>query len=147
MKIDPAVFQLSVNSPTSILRMIADGGCDFPSNLFADASVKQTFSIQRARLFYFSDPTTSDEAIAQMSAKSFRPATLQELLSFAISFPEEQRRSFIVALGTDIASDVGGNTLVAALHGNSASRKLGAIRRNELWFGEQFRLLGINSLT
>lgn len=53
-----------------------------------------------AKLFHFNNRISSDYAISEMDKAGYRPATLMELLTLGILFPELQRRFPIVALGS-----------------------------------------------
>lgn len=66
---------------------------NFPDAEFAD--------LKDAKLFHFNRYISSDEAIAEMRKENYRPASVRELVAYAIKNPEEQTKHPIVALGQD----------------------------------------------
>lgn len=50
--------------------------------------------------FHFNRIMESDEVFAEMDEAGYRPATIEELLALGAQYPEEQRKYFIVALGS-----------------------------------------------
>ena len=51
---------------------------------------------------YMKRDVSTDEVFAEMDCKSLRPALYEELLGFALKYPDEQREFPIVALGSEV---------------------------------------------
>jgi len=51
-------------------------------------------------LVHFNKVMTSDQVLAELKKQGLRPATLPELLAFGAAYPDKQRESPIVALGS-----------------------------------------------
>ena len=52
------------------------------------------------KLFHFGRDMSSEDAVKAMDKDGFRPATLRELLAYAVKNPDEQRKYPIVGLGS-----------------------------------------------
>lgn len=94
-----------------------------------------------ARLFHFNCSISSDDVSSEMDKAGYRPATLMELLTLGILFPELQRKFSVIALGS-IWRDPCLDYYVPYLHRFGAKRML-----NLYWFGVNWgnccRFLGI----
>jgi hypothetical protein len=66
---------------------------------------------------------TTAEVLAEMEKLGLRPATIAELVAFAAKNPEEQRKYWIVALGSSWV-DGGGHRKVPILDGSDSERHL-----------------------
>ncbi|MDP1625399.1 MAG: hypothetical protein Q8L64_06630 [bacterium] len=85
-----------------------------------------------AELFHFDHNIFSEDAIAKMAEKGFKPGTLGDLLVYGAKNPEEQKKYPIVALGS--VASVGGERYVACLDWNDSERGL-RLR----WFDDDWR--------
>ncbi|MFA6158536.1 MAG: hypothetical protein WC763_02820 [Candidatus Paceibacterota bacterium] len=74
------------------------------------------------KVFHFNRYISSEDAIAEMEKKGYRPATLGDLLDYGAKNPEEQREYPIVALGSVAVLDDGRR--VACLGGHGSARRL-----------------------
>jgi hypothetical protein len=65
---------------------------------------------------------STDEVLAEMDSKGLRPALYEELIGFAESYPDEQRKFAVVALGSEV--DVYRDRRVAYLWHGDRGRSL-----------------------
>ncbi len=89
----------------------------FPSN---HRTEEATIKIE---LWHFSKAISSKNAIKAIAEKGRRPANLKELLSLGAKFPDEQKKSPIVALGS-VVRDFGDRQRVACLRRDGNARTL-----------------------
>lgn len=75
------------------------------------------------RLVYFGKFMSTDTVLAEMEKQNLRPATIQELLAIGENYPELQRESPIVALGSVWVRPYGGR-YVPYLGGSGGGRRL-----------------------
>ena len=117
-----------INYDKSLDEIIAEGKYDWvrhniTQNNFGKPSQTGQANLEWEIFNFPGERVSSEEAIAIMEAKGFRPATHFELAAFGAQYPEEQQTKWIVGLGSSwIASN--GNALVAWLYGTSSCRLL-----------------------
>lgn len=91
------------------------------------------------KMFHFNRYITSDQVIQEMDEEEYRPAELPELLAYAKSNPDEQRKYPIVGLGS-VWRNFRGSRYVPCLWRDSCGRGLD-------WYGsewhERCRFLGV----
>ena len=107
-KMVTGAFPVTVDYAHSLDQMIAAGKYDsvnpnitdqhfplpsIPTGLTTKADLK-------LELVHLNRTVSSNEAIAELKQKGLRPATIHELLAFGATYPEEQRKYPIVALGS-----------------------------------------------
>lgn len=120
---------LTIDYNKTIEQTIADGNYDrVNSNITAENfPVPQKIIGKKvkvfAKLFHFNRNISSDDAILEMNKAGYRPATLMELLTLGILFPELQRKFSIVALGS-IRHRSNNYRDVPYLYTNDSRRKL-----------------------
>lgn len=135
-------FKVTVDYSQSIAEMVAAGKYDwkndditekhFPSpKLPAGFPTKVELNLE---LIHFNRVISSDEALAELKKQGLRPATLRELLAFAVSYPEKQREFPIVALGS-VWRRWDGSRCVPCLWGGSVGRYLGLGYFGDGWGG------------
>jgi len=71
----------------------------------------------------------SKDVLSYMEANSLRPATVEELLMFGVTYPDTQREFSIMCLGSSWSTPVG-NCNVPYLYRDGSNRNL-----NLIWFG------------
>lgn len=96
---------LSVNYAQVLAEAIRDGKFDWKndnitSEHFMNADHETDEATLTIKLFHFGRDMLSGNAVKEMNKKGFRPATLRELLAYAVKNPDEQRRFPILALGS-----------------------------------------------
>jgi len=82
-------------------------------------------------IIYFDRSISSEDAVAEMTKRGLRPATLAELLALGEQYPELQREAPIVALGS-VWQDRGGDRGVPCLDGFGRERYLAL----DVWGGD-----------
>ena len=133
------VFPVTVDYTQTLAQMIAAGNYDsvdsgitdkhfplpsIPTGLpLSTGSGQATKADLKLRLFYINRSINSNDTIAELKQKGLRPATLPELLAFGATYPEEQRKYPIVALGS-VWRRWFGYRLVPCLYGNDVRRFL-----------------------
>ena len=119
----PESITLSVDYSRSLEQMIAAGHYDWKND---DITAKR-FPI-KARYFNFDHNISSENAIkkieAEDAANPWMPAKIEHVLSHGKTFPEEQRKFPIVALGS--VARVSGYRYVPCLHRGGSRRGLSA---------------------
>lgn len=96
-------FKVVVDYSRDLSQMIVDGAYDYVnSDITADRfPVKGEGRQEREiELFHFNRVISSDDAIKEMAAAGYRPATIEELLALGQAQRELQRQFPIVALGS-----------------------------------------------
>lgn len=99
-------IKLTVDYTKIVEQAIADGKYDWKNsdittkNFPVSPEMIGKKSDISAKLFYFNRDISSDDAISEMDKAGYRPATLMELLTLGVLFPELQRQFPIVALGS-----------------------------------------------
>lgn len=73
---------------------------DITPEHFPNAPHEQGETHVETKLYHFGKDMSSDKVVAEMDKDGFRPATLRELLAFAVKNPDEQRKYAIVGLGS-----------------------------------------------
>jgi len=76
------------------------------------------------KLFSFNHNISSADAIDEMNEFGYRPATLMELLTLGFSFPELQRQSTIIALGSVWCANAYARSCVPCLSAIDSMHKL-----------------------
>lgn len=76
----------------------------------------------------------TDEALAEMDKRGLRPALYEELLGFALKYPDEQRKHIIAALGSE--TYVGDYRRVAFLQNDKFGRNLNLARIIDYWIND-----------
>lgn len=139
-------FTLKVDYTETVFEMVAAGKYDFANERINDKNfprpaekIGQREEVS-ARLFNFNRVLDSEQVIARMAKKGFRPGTSTELLSFGMRKPRLQRYFPIAALGS-IWENAYGDDIIWLCQEND-SRIL-----DRRWFNEQFvhfvRFLGV----
>ena len=109
--LDPQVYQVEVDC--NVDRMVMAGKYVRRSvqithkNFFVAGCKSDQVDL---RLVSLDHMINTEQALGELYQRGFRPATLLELLAFGISFPELQRKSPIVALGTQWRNPDSGET-------------------------------------
>jgi len=97
-------FSLSVFYSKTIKELIKDGNYDWvDSDINAQnfgEDFKEDVKNTQAFLINFTRFISSENAISEMDEYGLRPATLKELLSFGLKYPNEQKKNSIVAPGS-----------------------------------------------
>ncbi len=96
-------FKVMVDYGKNLQEMIADGAYDYANpDITADHfPVKGEGKQEReVTLFHFNRSINSDNAIEEMAAAGYRPATIEEFLALGKAQPDLQRQFPIVALGS-----------------------------------------------
>jgi hypothetical protein len=78
----------------------------------------------KVEIIHFDKSITSEDATKELDNKGYRPATLRELIKFAIDNPDEQKKYPIVALGS-VRRSAGGRRGVSYLGCSDGGRELG----------------------
>jgi len=97
----PVIFHLIVNYTMSLADMIKVGGYDWVNENIIEVNFPRNenrgkFKVD-AELIHFGRNISSDSAVAEMDKMGYRPATIEELLSFGVTNPEIQRQFPVVA--------------------------------------------------
>ena len=92
------------------------------------------------KLFQFNRDISSEDAIREMEKDGFRPAKIEELLTYSAILPEEQRNYPTVALGS--VAELDGRRRVPCLIRSASERNLYLFWWNHDWSG-YFRFLGV----
>jgi hypothetical protein len=85
------------------------------------------------KFYHFGKDMSSEDVVSAMDKDGFRPATLRELLVFAVKNPDEQRKYAIVGLGSVWSR--GGNRLVPCLNLGGHERGLNLLWWSDGWGG------------
>ena len=130
------IFPTKVNYDLSVESLVANGKYDWKNENITNKNFPTTKKGEvslNMELVHFNQTLTSEEVIADLKKRGFRPAELHELLSFGIQYPEEQRKYPIVALGSVWRWDVGRR--VPYLDGDGGKRDLNLDYFDSLWVG------------
>jgi len=140
-------FDLSVDYSRTVQEMIEAGNYDWTNNDITEkifplptelSGQKTTVS---SKLFHFNRLISSEDAINEMDAAGFRPATLAELLALGEAHPELQKEFPIVALSS-VWRDAYGDRHVPVLFFVDYRRGLGLGWFGRDW-GSDYRFLGV----
>ncbi len=119
------VFTVTVDFGQTLEEMIAAGRYDWKND---DITTKR-FPVKgegkkevEITVVHFNRVIESDEAIKEMDALGYRPATIEELLGFGKEHPDLQRSFPIIALGS--VGEVRGHRGVPYLRGRGSRRNL-----------------------
>jgi len=97
------IFKVAVNYARPLMEMIRAGKYDYVnSDIIAKhfpVKGKDILPVE-LELVHLNKYISSDDAIAEIKQRGFRPAKIEELLAFGEKYPEEQRKYPIVALGS-----------------------------------------------
>jgi hypothetical protein len=85
------------------------------------------------KLYHFGKDMSSEDVVSAMDKDGFRPATLRELLAYAVKNPDEQRKYPIVGLGSVWGH--GGHRSVPYLDLGGGGRELGLGWWSDGWYG------------
>ena len=121
-----SLFHITVNYGLSLKEMIAAGGYDWKNDDITEARfpVPTGSPVELdTELIHFDYDISSENVVAELDKKGYRPATIHELLAFGAKYPNKQREFPIVALGS--VAGVGGDRRVAYLDGGGDGRRLG----------------------
>ncbi|MEI7740910.1 MAG: hypothetical protein WCJ29_00215 [bacterium] len=132
--------KVEVDYGQSLEQMIAAGKYDwkngdineknFPRKRSAKTALKNIFGKEKEKTeieviaVAFGETLTTKQIEDRLDALGLRPATLEELLALGAAKPDLQRKSWIVALGSDFVDSDGGRG-VPCLNENSGRRELG----------------------
>lgn len=100
---------------------------DWVSGAYRDYKCEDVFPITSGAydLLHFDKRLSSQEVIAEGEKQNLRPATFIELLDFAKNNPDEQRKYWIVGLGSRLTFAMGGGVVcVPVLDGDAGGRGL-----------------------
>lgn len=132
----PFVCKIVIDYLMTLEEMIVAGGYDWKH----DAITSERFplsgegKVERiVELIHFNRTISSDEVERELDKMGLRPATIEELLAFGATFPETQRKSSIVALGSCL--EVHGESCVACLSGTDSDRGIGLSDLDRNWGG------------
>ena len=97
------IFKVAVNYARPLMEMIRAGKYDYVnSDIIAKhfpVKGKDILPVE-LELVHLNKYISSDDAIAEIKQRGFRPAKIEELLAFGEKYPEEQRKYPIVTLGS-----------------------------------------------
>lgn len=140
-------INLTIDYAKTVEQIIADGKYDWSNRDVASKNfpistemIGQKIEVS-AKLFHFNLYISSDEAVSEMDKAGYRPATLMELLTFGILFPELQRQFPVAALGS-IWSDARLIRFVPLLKAFDYGRELSLYWHDDGWLA-YFRFLGV----
>jgi hypothetical protein len=126
-------FKVTVDYGKSLAEMISAGRYDWTNqDITAEhfpTEGKGTVEVE-LQYVHLNRSATTAQVLAEMEKLGLRPATLPELLAFGAANPEEQRKYWIVALGSSWVD--GDDRGVPVLSGDDARRSL-----NLGWDGPQ----------
>ncbi len=98
----------------------------------------------QVKLYHFGKDMSSKDVVSAMDKDGFRPATLRELLAYAVKNPDEQRKYAIMGLGSIWGH--GDDRRAPYLYRNGDERKLDLFWWSNSWNGN-YRFLAVrNSL-
>ena len=86
----------------------------------------------QVKLYHFGKDMSSEDVVSAMDKDGFRPATLRELLAYAVKNPDEQRKYSIVGLGSVWSRGDGRGVPCLSLSGRGRGLGLG-------WWGGGWR--------
>lgn len=145
----PLVLKIVVDYSMTLGQMIAAGGYRWRNDdinderfpLLGEGKVENT-----VELIHFNRPISSNDAEKELDKMGFRPAIIEELLAFAAAFPETQRKSPIVALGSVAkigpVPPIDDDRYVVYLGMHGSGRRLSLNWRGDEWSGI-FRFLAV----
>lgn len=116
--ISVGTFPLKVNYDLSVESLVVYGkykwkNDDITTNNFPTIRKGETDII--LELVYFNEVLTSDEALKELDKLGYRPAEIQEILTFGEKYPDIQRYLPVIALGS-VWRDLSGNRFIPYLH-------------------------------
>ena len=139
----------------TIKQLIKKCKFDWVNEFITDKNFPDKSKPEPTELVHFNEYLSTEEVLKKIDEQGFRPATLRELLEFAIKNPDEQRKFPIAALGSSCV--VSGDRHVLYLYGNSTGRGLGLYWFTSRWSSHyrflvvrkssDARTLGDNKLT
>lgn len=139
-------FRVRVDYNLSLKQMIGACDCDWNNPNITE----ENFSLcgEGARkyvveLINFNRVLFSNEVEKELKTRGLRPAKIEELLAFGVTYPEEQRKFPIVALGS-VASVRGGDRVAALAGPGASSRYLSLYWYAYDWHGD-FRFLAVRN--
>lgn len=98
----------------------------------------------QVKLYHFGKDMSSEDVVSAMDKDGFRPATLRELLAYAVKNPDEQRKYPIVGLGSIWSR--GDDRLVPCLRLHGSGRELSLGWWSDGW-GGRYRFLAVRKST
>jgi hypothetical protein len=119
-------MKLKVNYDQTIEELIKKGKYDWVNSDITENNFPDYIGGQiklEAELVKFDKYMESDDILMELDKQGLRPATLKELLSFGIQYPDEKKEEPIVALGSVV--DLSGYRLVPVLFRWHGERGLG----------------------
>lgn len=122
--------------------------CESKDVISKDSPVTRQSGKVEGQLVYFSYPVSSDEVIEEMDKKGFRPAEFQELLAFGVQHPEEQKKYYIIALGSLFIDPWNNNLSVFELGGRvdpGSARYLSYGRFRSTFNQDYYRFLAVRN--
>lgn len=131
------LYSVIVDYNQSLAEMISEGKYDWVGsdiNLKNFPKTKSREEKVEAELLHFGRAISSKNALAEMSKLGFRPATLEELLSFGAQNTEVQREFSVVALGSLCV--LLGVRRVPCLYGDGSLRFLNLFWFDGGWHGD-----------
>ena len=124
------------NSITKSLKnLIEDANFDYvnPDILNQFGNEKPILGKINCRVFHFGKPTVSAEVEKSIYDEGYEPASIFELIGFAIELPKFQCSTPVVALGSKWQHSKE-DFMVPALWGGTNSRELNLCSRGTHWF-------------
>jgi hypothetical protein len=86
---------------------------------------------------------SAHDVIVRMASIGLRPEKIEELVSFAAAYPDEQRKFFIIALDSILRPDISNEAQVSCLFGSPRWRNLMVIWLD--WHPESGQLLAVKT--
>lgn len=141
-----AVFPVTIDYGITLQAMIAAGRYDWTnSDVIAEhfPSPKAAGKVDAdLQLAHFNRITGSHEALRRLDRRGYRASTIEELLAFGATYPEEQLKHSIVALGA-FWQRLFSNHHVAYLCKRDPGRRCLDLEEFEGGWAESCRFLGI----
>lgn len=125
-------YKLKAEKKKDIASLVKAGKYDWSNSNIEKFPLDKKVA-KEIELVHFDRYISSEDAVKEMEAKGFVPATATDLLHFGIQYPNVQRDFPIVALG--VVQQVDDNRYVACLYGGSSYRRLLVGRWDEDWYG------------
>ncbi len=139
-KLETRVTQLErMRGARTLADMITAGGYGWVDSDITEKHfpVKpERFTTSGLEIIHFNKWMTTAQVEAELDKRGIRPATIEELLAYGAENPEEQRKHFIIALGSSWVLPDGGRD-VPYLFEDGDGRKL-----NLLWDRPGYRWRG-----
>lgn len=136
MPINKEVYPLEVDYSQTFGQMLDSAGFDYiNSGITADHFPLTGNSLLLVELviFQYPSPINTDDVIQDIVSAGYHPAKIEDLLAFAVRYPDEQRRgSPIIGLGS-IWKRAESEQVVPVLRGGDNDRNMHLLRINNKW--------------